>query len=183
MEQIGKLARRLLAGVRTARLMVLAAALSASATGFGAATPRSEVSIEILGQLGYSVNGATSYAGNTINIRAAIDWLGGLVFDGDVYVGILEPKSERVWTWAVSDGEARLTPGMVPILEDVPLRQPQAIRPAGIVKSALTYTFTGEEQPGLYLVFVMMMKAGADPGPTSNGVLIRMEPLFVIDPP
>lgn len=183
MKRVCELVQRLLAGIRMSHLLVLAAVLSASAAGFGAAAPRPEVSINIVGPLGYPVNGAAKFPGNTINIHAAVEWLGGLVFDGDVYVGILEHKSDRVWTWAVSDGEARLRPGMFPIVEDVPLRQPQQINPAGIVESPLTYTFTGNEKSGLYLVFVMMVKAGSNPGPLQSAVLIRMEPLFVIDPP
>lgn len=184
MRPLSKTLRRLLAGTRTCSVLVLAA-LVASSSVFAAVGPQSEVTLTIVdGGLGYPINGAARFPGRTISIEAAIDWLGGLVFDADVYVGVLEPKSDNVWTWAVSDvdGKARLVPGMVPILEDVPLREPLHIKPAAIVKSPLTYTFTGNEQPGMYLVFFTVVKAGSDPG-ANNGVRIRMEPLFVIDPP
>lgn len=95
---------------------------------------------------------------------------------GDLYLGVILPEGGTAVTWAA---DTALQHGFVPILEDIDLGTPARFSVSDLLQQPVEHTFTGAEPSGMYSVFALVVRAGADPTNNYNWVSAVMQPLMV----
>lgn len=98
---------------------------------------------------------------------------------GDLYFGILEPSGKVSYTWREQGESYQLRRGMVPLTEDVDLRDPHSVSTAQIAGQQLTFAFDQTTSAGIYFVFLLLVGADQDPAETRNWLKISAVPLIV----
>ena len=98
----------------------------------------------------------------------------------DVYFGVMLTGGSDVYTWSRNSAGPKntLNKGWVPYARAVP--------PVGIFSvtdtsgfNSPTYSLSGSETPGLYMLFLLLVKPGADPSDTTQWNKVAMHPFLV----
>jgi hypothetical protein len=97
----------------------------------------------------------------------------------DLYFGVMLPDGENSVTWVNAAGTPGIREGMSPLLEDILLGEKATINTAAIFGRDLSHTFSGDEPPGMYLVFVLLVVAGSEVSDPVNWLAVETAPLFV----
>jgi len=103
---------------------------------------------------------------------ASADWspAGQKVVSGDIYFGILSPDRQQVWTFAPDENGIGIHLGYMPYEADS-LNE-------SFISEGISYTFTGNEPRGMYLMFLIKVNTGLDPSNPKNWRNIRTHPFF-----
>jgi hypothetical protein len=96
----------------------------------------------------------------------------------DLYYGVIAPSGDVI---SLVPGKTDAIPelGMVPLATDLDTSKAANLSVGTLVGQRLQYTFTGNEQFGVYSVFALLVKAGGDPAATQNWLTVDMKPLIV----
>lgn len=79
-------------------------------------------------------------------------------FVGELYFGVIPPGKEHVLTWVKDDqGGVSLQEGLMPIVRNINVRDSHTFSLADIFGHPISYSFTGKEPSGMYLVFALFM--------------------------
>ena len=110
--------------------------------------------------------------------RGSVAWYNGIsswagMGGTDIYFGILSPDRNKVSTWVPDHGGVALKAGLAPIARS---------STAGNFNtgSNSTYTFTGSEQKGMYLLFLLQVLPGGDPNNIQQWMSIDTHPFFLL---
>ena len=103
-----------------------------------------------------------------------IEYQGGFLIKNDLYFGVLLPGNAKVFTWGKNGEYTSLQANMVPILKGIDMKDKLSLD----VGTDIQYTFTGNETPGMYIIFSMLVIANTDPTDPRNWFAIEMQPLF-----
>ena len=104
---------------------------------------------------------------------------GGPQLHADLYFGFMRREGKQAFTWGSDAGVPVIKTGMTPLMEDIVLGTAATIDLEKIFGGDIEHEFTGEEPPGVYLVFAMLVLAGTSPSHPANWIAAEMKPLFV----
>lgn len=91
----------------------------------------------------------------------------------DVYVGVLSPERDKIWTWTQHSDEFTLNDGYVPFA--------QATTVGTFFTGLIDYKFSGNEPKGMYLLFLILVGPGSDPSDVYNWQAVGSQPFFFLD--
>ncbi len=99
----------------------------------------------------------------------------------DIYFGVIMPGGTTVKTWSPNNaGTVAINSGYAPFV------RARSVLTAGTFDttavnsgSPISYTFSGSETKGLYLVFLFMVPTGTDPTDIQQWSSVTMQPFFV----
>lgn len=99
----------------------------------------------------------------------------------DIYFGVIMPGGTTVKTWSPNNaGTVAINNGYAP------LARARSVLSAGTFDTTavnsgnqISYTFSGGETKGLYLVFLFMVPTGTDPTDIQQWSSVSMQPFFV----
>ncbi|HMS06665.1 MAG TPA: hypothetical protein PKD73_12880 [Burkholderiaceae bacterium] len=97
----------------------------------------------------------------------------------DLYLGLFETDMRPIASW-VSDGSSTyLVPGLSPLARNFKSSTRSTFSTLTDTPGQLTYTLTGTERPGWYLLGGIMVFAGQDPLNPLNWLVVSTVPLRV----
>lgn len=99
----------------------------------------------------------------------------------DIYFGVIMPGGTTAQTWSPDNtGKVTLNDGFAPIARARSVSSPGTFDTTSVNSGEpITYMFSGSEPKGLYLVFIFMVPAGADPTDVEQWGRVEMEPFYV----
>lgn len=108
---------------------------------------------------------------------AGTPWVSG----ADIYFGVILPGGTTVHTWSPnSNGTVTLKSGYAPLVSGRSVVDPSTFTTASANGGKdISYTFTGDEPKGLYMILLFMVGAGRNPADITNWNSVTMQPLFV----
>jgi hypothetical protein len=96
---------------------------------------------------------------------------------GDLYFGVILPNG-TIYTWAGDANEASLREGLTPIASNLDLRQ-ELLFDLNATVGDVQHVFTRDDPAGMYSVFALLVRAGANPTQENSWYEADMRPLIV----
>jgi len=91
----------------------------------------------------------------------------------DIYFGLLSPERDKTWTFTLDNDQIKLNNGFIAIAQD---------STAGEFNTGeFTHTFSGEEPRGMYMVFLLLVNPGGNPGDIYQWQHIATQPFFFLE--
>ncbi|MES2605479.1 MAG: hypothetical protein V4603_11115 [Pseudomonadota bacterium] len=144
-----------------------------------ALAPAPEISVQVTTPVGAPVHAARLNGmahSLSANIRIPAD---ALKIQVDLYFGVIRPGGTGTTTWINAATGPALQTGMSPLLKGINMGTAATITTTELFGHDVEHVFTGKEPAGMYLLFALLVAAGADPSNTKTWLGVDMTPLFV----
>lgn len=177
-EHICNVAGRILSRLR---LILLMTAASFAFNANAASTPAPIVHVMVSSATNSETTTFLGSVGNSpFTFSASVERFGASAGSkGDLYLGVILPQQKGTLTWHLIAGMPSISGGLNAIVSGIDLTDTSTFTVSSVLNSQIEFSFTGQEPPGLYLVFALLVKSGDDPSDTRNWLGINIAPLVV----